>query len=139
MPSWAVNTAWLHHVHVVASPWSYPAGVLHHQKPEYVEPVSWMDTMDAISGPRSYNIGRTWKDAIPEIKRCVGRQFDPRFLPAFEDMEKMELFRLFYDTNSTQEELVERIHNHYSPSNIILFPAIPRIPTDDDMINKGDV
>jgi len=45
------------------------------------------DTLDAITGERPYRETRSWQDALDEIARNAGTQFDPAVVTAFADCE----------------------------------------------------
>ena len=44
------------------------------------------DTLDAMTSDRPYRKGTTFANAIAEIKRCAGTQFDPEVVSAFLDI-----------------------------------------------------
>jgi response regulator RpfG family c-di-GMP phosphodiesterase len=43
------------------------------------------DTFDAMVDQREYNTPRTLSDAVAELRRETGKQFDPRVVEAFLD------------------------------------------------------
>ena len=43
------------------------------------------DSFDAMTDQREYNTPRTREDAVAELRRESGRQFDPRVVEAFLD------------------------------------------------------
>ncbi len=45
-----------------------------------------VDSYDAMTQSRPYNPGRKHEDAIEELRRCAGRQFDPRLVEVFVEM-----------------------------------------------------
>jgi response regulator RpfG family c-di-GMP phosphodiesterase len=45
------------------------------------------DTLDAITSDRPYRRAGTWDTAVAEIVRLAGKQFDPRIVEAFRDVE----------------------------------------------------
>ena len=46
------------------------------------------DTLDAMTSDRPYRPARRWEDAVAEIVREAGTQFDPRVIQAFREREK---------------------------------------------------
>jgi HD-GYP domain-containing protein (c-di-GMP phosphodiesterase class II) len=48
------------------------------------------DTFDAMIAKRPYNSPRTHADALDELRRESGRQFDPRVTEAFLDTFTLE-------------------------------------------------
>jgi response regulator RpfG family c-di-GMP phosphodiesterase len=52
------------------------------------------DAFDAITSDRVYRVGRTYEDALAELGRCAGRQFDPRVVEAFGRVPAEEWERL---------------------------------------------
>jgi HD-GYP domain-containing protein (c-di-GMP phosphodiesterase class II) len=66
---------------------------------------SLSDTFDAIVSDRPYRAGRTPDEALQEILRCSGSQFDPKVVEAFE-----ALFPKWRD-------------EHYSGETLLHLPA----------------
>jgi diguanylate cyclase (GGDEF)-like protein len=46
--------------------------------------ISVCDAFDAMTADRSYRVAMTPQDALAELRRCAGTQFDPRVVEAFE-------------------------------------------------------
>lgn len=42
------------------------------------------DTLDAMTSSRAYRTGLPWTDAVAEIRRCSGTQFDPAMVDVFD-------------------------------------------------------
>ncbi len=55
----------------------YPDGLTGEAIPLGARIVALADALDAITGDRPYRAGRSMPDAIAEIARCAGSQFDP--------------------------------------------------------------
>ena len=41
------------------------------------------DSYDAMTSDRAYRKAMTHEDAVHELRRCAGRQFDPKVVDAF--------------------------------------------------------
>ncbi len=52
------------------------------------------DTLDAITSDRPYRRGASFNDAIAEIVRCSGTQFDPQVVDAFESIGEAGLLEI---------------------------------------------
>ncbi|PZR17271.1 MAG: two-component system response regulator [Archangium gephyra] len=55
------------------------------------------DTLDAMTSDRPYRKGTTFANAIEEIKRCSGTQFDPEVVSAFLDIGEAQLIKIKED------------------------------------------
>jgi HD-GYP domain-containing protein (c-di-GMP phosphodiesterase class II) len=64
----------------------YPEGLEGDKIPLYSRIISVADTFDAMTSDRSYRSAMTFEDAVDEIKRNSGTQFDPEIVEAFIDM-----------------------------------------------------
>ncbi|WDU82776.1 HD-GYP domain-containing protein [Caloramator sp. Dgby_cultured_2] len=66
----------------------YPLGLKGEEIPVECRILAVVDAYDAMTNSRPYNIVKTHEEAIEEIKRCSGTQFDPKianvFLEVFE-------------------------------------------------------
>lgn len=47
-----------------------------------------MDSFDAMTSNRPYNKRKTYEEAIEELKKCSGTQFDPEISQAFIEVIK---------------------------------------------------
>jgi putative nucleotidyltransferase with HDIG domain len=52
------------------------------------------DTLDAMTSDRPYRKGTTFANAILEVQRCSGTQFDPEVVRAFLDIGEVGLMRI---------------------------------------------
>jgi hypothetical protein len=61
----------------------YPDGLLEHQIPLSSRIVAVVDAYDAMTSTRSYRLPLTPEEAIAEVRRCAGSQFDQTVCDAF--------------------------------------------------------
>jgi len=61
----------------------YPSGLIGADIPKYARIVSIIDAYDAMTNARGYKIAMSSEDAIKEIKKNAGIQFDPQIVEAF--------------------------------------------------------
>ena len=61
----------------------YPRGLRGREIPLGARIFAIADTLDAITSDRPYRAGRSFTEAIGEIKACSGRQFDPAIVEVF--------------------------------------------------------
>jgi putative nucleotidyltransferase with HDIG domain len=62
----------------------YPHGVGEDELSDIVRIVTVVDAFDAMTSTRSYRKALTVEQALAELHRCAGRQFDPRMVAALE-------------------------------------------------------
>jgi putative nucleotidyltransferase with HDIG domain len=60
----------------------YPHGVGEEELSDIVRIVTAVDAFDAMTSTRSYRRALAVADALAELRRCAGRQFDPRMVEA---------------------------------------------------------
>jgi HD-GYP domain-containing protein (c-di-GMP phosphodiesterase class II) len=60
----------------------YPMGLAGDEIPEFARVLSVADAFDCMTSTRSYRGARSVADAITELRRCSGTQFDPAFVDA---------------------------------------------------------
>lgn len=72
----------------------YPSKLAGEDIPYMVRMLTVVDSFDAMTSSRPYNKRRTYKEAVEELKRCSGTQFDPHICDAFIEIieEKKEMF-----------------------------------------------
>lgn len=61
----------------------YPLKIKGEEIPIECRILSLVDAYDAMTNQRPYNILKTHKEAIEEIKLCAGSQFDPSITEVF--------------------------------------------------------
>jgi hypothetical protein len=60
----------------------YPMGLQGQEIPEFARIIAVADAFDSMTSTRSYRQARSVEDAIVELRRCAGSQFEPRFVEA---------------------------------------------------------
>ena len=96
------------------------------------------DTLDAMTSDRPYRKGTTFANAIAEIKRCAGTQFDPEVVKAFLDIGEEALIQIKEDMRhkkltlvqaETKAEEAESVFNSLlDEEDAELFPATAPAP-----------
>jgi HD-GYP domain-containing protein (c-di-GMP phosphodiesterase class II) len=61
----------------------YPDSLKEDEIPLGARVVAVCDAYDAMIGPRPYRLGLSREDAISELRRCAGAQFDPVVVDVF--------------------------------------------------------
>ncbi len=61
----------------------YPSGLIGHQIPLESRIISVADAYESMTGKRPYKRKMTKEEAIDELKRCAGTQFDPEIVDVF--------------------------------------------------------
>ncbi|MEP6761135.1 MAG: HD-GYP domain-containing protein [Sporichthyaceae bacterium] len=60
----------------------YPMGLRGEEIPEFARAIAVADAFDSMTTTRSYRGARTAEDALVELQRCAGSQFDPVMVAA---------------------------------------------------------
>lgn len=66
----------------------YPDGLKGQNIPYLARVLTVVDSFDAMTSNRPYNTRKTYQEAIEELKRCSGSQFDPEIAEAFIEVIK---------------------------------------------------
>jgi response regulator RpfG family c-di-GMP phosphodiesterase len=77
----------------------YPDGLAGEEIPLGARIFSVADALDAITTDRPYRRARSWPDAVDEIVREAGTQFDPDIVDLFRDREEA-LRRVYYEVST---------------------------------------
>jgi putative nucleotidyltransferase with HDIG domain len=88
---WAITPIVRHH-HEFWDGKGYPAGLKGEEIPLLARILCVADSYEAMTADRPYRAGRSAADAIEELHRCAGSQFDPRVVAVMtaviEDLER---------------------------------------------------
>jgi hypothetical protein len=76
-------SAILHH-HERMDGGGYPSGLAGSQIPRFARIIAVADAFDSMTSTRSYRGARSVEDALAELRRCAGAQFDPVMVTAIE-------------------------------------------------------
>ena len=112
----------LHH-HERLDGLGYPMGLQGHQIPEFARVIAVADAFDSMTSTRSYRHARTVDDAIAELERCRGTQFDPRMVDAL----VAALQREPWDASGVDEEAESKVGraptepDHDDPTFSVVF------------------
>ena len=60
----------------------YPEGLTGDRIPEFARAIAVADAFDSMTSTRSYRHARTVAEAVAELRRCKGSQFDPAMVDA---------------------------------------------------------
>ena len=71
----------------------YPMGLAGGEIPEFARVLAVADAFDSMTSTRSYRGARPVAEAIEELRKCAGTQFDPAFVDAFVAVIKREGWR----------------------------------------------
>jgi hypothetical protein len=75
------HAAILHH-HERMDGRGYPHGLVGERIPEFARIIAVADAFDSMTSTRSYRRGRPVAEAVAELRRCAGSQFDPVMVDA---------------------------------------------------------
>jgi hypothetical protein len=88
---WAITPIVRHH-HEYWDGTGYPAGLKGEEIPALARVLCVADSYEAMTSDRPYRAGRSAADAVAELKRCSGTQFDPHVVEVMtavvEDLER---------------------------------------------------
>lgn len=85
------------------------------------------DTLDAMTSDRPYRKGTTFANAVAEISRCGGSQFDPEVVKAFNAIGETGLIRIKEDMMARRKA---REASQMTPSHGL--PAVAAAPADPE-------
>ncbi len=81
----------------------YPYGLQGESTPKLARILCIIDSFDAMTTERPYQRTKSFDEAIEELNRCAGKQFDPNYVPAF-----IEMIRELYPLKLTESDVIEK-------------------------------
>lgn len=106
----------LHH-HERMDGGGYPKGLVGQQIPEFARVIAVADAFDSMTSTRSYRNARTVADAVSELQRCKGTQFDPAMVEAMvRALEKQPWTHVPAPTPPVRAGVVASALDHDDPS-----------------------
>ncbi|MFC0560994.1 bifunctional diguanylate cyclase/phosphohydrolase [Halalkalibacter alkalisediminis] len=70
----------------------YPHGLKGEEIPKLARILCIIDSFDAMTTERPYQATKTFEEAIEELRRCAGHQFDAKYVPAFIEMIEESIY-----------------------------------------------
>ncbi|MBM4778730.1 MAG: response regulator [Archangiaceae bacterium] len=110
----------------------YPRKLKHHEIHIGARIFAVADTLDAMTSDRPYRKGTTFSNAVAEITRCGGSQFDPEVVKAFNSIGEVGLIRIKEDMMARRKA---REASQMTPSHGL--PAVAPLPDPDPDKNKN--
>jgi putative nucleotidyltransferase with HDIG domain len=86
------------------------------------------DTLDAMTSDRPYRKGTSFANAIQEISRCGGTQFDPEVVRAFLDIGEEGLIKIKADMVAKKAEIQKRNEELLRQKKVAPAPAGEGVP-----------
>ncbi|KAA0216466.1 MAG: HD-GYP domain-containing protein [Leptolyngbya sp. PLA3] len=80
----------------------YPARLSGESIPLMARVLAIADTFDAMSSTRTYRVGQDRQCVLDEIRRCSGKQFDPRLVEVFLELDLSEYDRMLVEAEQAQ-------------------------------------
>lgn len=85
-----------HHEHYDGG--GYPCGLAGDQIPIGARIIAVADAFDAMTSDRPYRNALSYKEAIEELRRCAGTQFDPKVVETFIQSISKDVFQSIHST-----------------------------------------
>ena len=80
------EAAWVRHHHERVDGAGYPDGLAGHDIPWEARIIFVADAFEAMTSDRPYRAGRDVEEAVEELRRCSGTQFEPEIVDALCDL-----------------------------------------------------
>jgi HD-GYP domain-containing protein (c-di-GMP phosphodiesterase class II) len=81
-----VEADWVRHHHERLDGRGYPDGLAGDEIPLEARIIFVADAFEAMTSDRPYHEGIPVRDAVEELRRCTGSQFEPRLVDALVDL-----------------------------------------------------
>nr|WP_307321358.1 diguanylate cyclase [Evansella vedderi] len=78
----------------------YPHGLKGESIPKLARILCIIDSFDAMTTERPYQPTKSFPEAIEELKKCAGTQFDPKYVPLFINMIKAHYTNLMFSSSN---------------------------------------
>ncbi len=100
-----------HHEHFNGR--GYPSGLQGEEIPQGARIISVADCFDAITSVRTYAVARPVQEALEELERCSGTQFDPQVVRAMEEImrERGELVAAAKEVAAAKSSILASMQN----------------------------
>ena len=85
------------------------------------------DTLDAMTSDRPYRQGTTFENAVDEIQRCAGSQFDPEVVRAFMDIGVKNLRRIKEDMAAAKAREMSQVEQDANDAEEALDRALDSV------------
>jgi HD-GYP domain-containing protein (c-di-GMP phosphodiesterase class II) len=110
----------------------YPMGLIGMEIPEFARVIAVADAFDSMTTTRSYRGARTREDALRELERCAGSQFDPAMVEALVsalaehgwEPETTPLFERVASDGAEPPPTASRTFDHDDPALAETHPAV---------------
>jgi response regulator RpfG family c-di-GMP phosphodiesterase len=95
------------------------------------------DTLDAMTSDRPYRKGTTFANAVAEIKRCAGTQFDPEVVRAFLDIGEAGLIKIKQEMQKEKQQTLAEAEARAAQSEQALIAATAEPATGVELPSTG--
>jgi hypothetical protein len=110
----ALNGIMHHHERIDGR--GYPMGLAGHEIPEFARVIAVADAFDSMTSTRSYREAKTIDQAIAELRRGSGTQFDPLIVAAFIDALDKEEWPLAEPAAAPADPATVTVQDHDDPT-----------------------
>jgi HD-GYP domain-containing protein (c-di-GMP phosphodiesterase class II) len=110
----ALNGIMHHHERIDGR--GYPMGLAGHEIPEFARVIAVADAFDSMTSTRSYRQAKTQDQAVAELRRGSGTQFDPLIVSAFTDALDQQGWPLAAPTGTPPDPATITVQDHDDPT-----------------------
>lgn len=110
----ALNGIMHHHERIDGR--GYPMGLAGHEIPEFARVIAVADAFDSMTSTRSYREAKSIVQAIGELRRGAGTQFDPLIVKAFIDALEVEEWPLPAPATAPADLTIVTVQDHDDPT-----------------------